>query len=494
VSDAVEILIQADDQASGKLNKVADNVDSQVKRIKEVGGRAKASTEFIGTLANSLGGSELASYAGGLAQLTERISAFSEVSKAGGAGAAAFKLGLAGVVAVGAFKAGQAIGNLVFETKRWSEELERAELTSAKLFDQASQLRDFRFGTDMEGLSLIRDPEEQTAEAKRLRDGIEKEIIGLQATIKQTQDLEKDSNYAWFATAQERALDKKSIEDAEKQIEQLRQQRTAIDQTTDARRKELEAIRESQALADRNAGYIESLQGEVELLNASSKAHEARKQSASIDTEMEGLAQRKAGGENVDAEIEALARKKAAVEATADSERRAIEAQQRAGGDVEAAKKIESLMHQRDLIEATREAEKQAADQVKKASEEQIQASERIADLKQKESDRIKEQILLVTQGKEAAKAFALEQQGLDRESAKRLAAQQAMADELGKKLESDEPQQAVQGRLLTRGRTDDTAKKQLEVAMQMKKALDIIAANTEQTDDSGLVIEVSGS
>ena len=83
MSEGVEILISADDQASKVLAKVSDNVDAKVKQIKTVGQGAKASTEFIGTLANSLGGSALGSYAAGIAQMTERIGAFSEVSKAG---------------------------------------------------------------------------------------------------------------------------------------------------------------------------------------------------------------------------------------------------------------------------------------------------------------------------------------------------------------------------------------------------------------------------
>ncbi len=77
---SAKVIIDAEDLASKKIADAARNVEKSVKNIKDVGGKAKASTELFGTLATTLGGSQLGGYAGQLAQLTDRVSQFSEVS------------------------------------------------------------------------------------------------------------------------------------------------------------------------------------------------------------------------------------------------------------------------------------------------------------------------------------------------------------------------------------------------------------------------------
>ena len=108
-TESVKIKIDAENKASAELRKVAFDADKAAKEIKEVGGKAKASTELVGSLANSLGGTQFGGAAGEVAMLTERISAFSEYRKQGGAGAMAFK-GWLGCcrLAVISFKVGKA--------------------------------------------------------------------------------------------------------------------------------------------------------------------------------------------------------------------------------------------------------------------------------------------------------------------------------------------------------------------------------------------------
>ena len=81
-TESVKILIEAEDQASAKIAAASKEVENRIKNIKDVGGKAKASTEFLGTLAGALGGSEIAGFASQLGGLTEKVSAFSEVQKA----------------------------------------------------------------------------------------------------------------------------------------------------------------------------------------------------------------------------------------------------------------------------------------------------------------------------------------------------------------------------------------------------------------------------
>ena len=142
---SAKVIIDAEDLASKKIADAARNVDRSIKSIKETGQKAKASTELFGTLANTLGGSQLGQYAGQLGQLTEKVSQFSEVSKAGGAGALAFKAGLASVVAVIAFQVGKAFGNVIFQTEKMERAFNRTKEAAAELNAELSKSRDTAF-------------------------------------------------------------------------------------------------------------------------------------------------------------------------------------------------------------------------------------------------------------------------------------------------------------------------------------------------------------
>ena len=75
-SESVQILIEAEDKASAKIASATQAIDQNIKSVKDTGAKAKASTEFLGVLAGQLGGTELASYAGQLAGVTEKVGQF----------------------------------------------------------------------------------------------------------------------------------------------------------------------------------------------------------------------------------------------------------------------------------------------------------------------------------------------------------------------------------------------------------------------------------
>ena len=174
-SESVKILIEAEDLASAKIAQASQKIEQNVKDIKSVGQKAKASTEFIGQLANQLGGSEIAGFAGQLAGLTEKVSQFSEVSKAGGAGAFAFKAGIVGLVGAMSFGFGQAIGNAIFETDRWKKELEDATEASKKLNTELIRFSDLRIGDQIQSISLFGSPEEQEKASEALVENLRKQ-------------------------------------------------------------------------------------------------------------------------------------------------------------------------------------------------------------------------------------------------------------------------------------------------------------------------------
>lgn len=74
----------------------------------------KATTELAGTFANVLGNSQFGGIAGQIAQLTERVNAYSEATKAAGASSLALKATIGAAVAIGSFRIGQEIGEWAF--------------------------------------------------------------------------------------------------------------------------------------------------------------------------------------------------------------------------------------------------------------------------------------------------------------------------------------------------------------------------------------------
>jgi len=425
VSEGVKILISADDQASGVLAKVSDNVDAKIKQIKTVGQGAKASTEFIGTLANSLGGSVLGSYAQGIAQVTERISAFSEVSKAGAGGAMAFKAGLAGVALVAGFKIGTMIGDWAFETARWNKELEKANESLKKSASMAANTTGIGLSIKTEKIEQTDDPVERAKLLRQYQTELSKEAEKTASELaKQTKEL-KDQQ-TWYQrtfgiSAEQKAMDEADLALNKEKLATIEKEQEVVRNKLRSDVLELEAVKEANALKKRNDSYIAGLADEVALLKASKDEHAA------------------------------------------------IEAMQRADGDPGAAARIEALLREKDAIEAKKIAEKEAADEAKRKASEQQADTKRIADLKEKELTSLKQQRIELEQGKTAAHAFALEQQGLDKATADRIASEQESLDKQKAMSGAKAPDlQAVQSRLLTRG--------------PVEKGMDKVAKNTEKT------------
>lgn len=448
MSQGVSILISADDQASKVLGSVADNVDAKVKQIRSIGGKAKASTEFIGTIANSLGNTQFAQAAGGLGQLSEKIGAFSEVSKLGGAGALAFKAGLLGVAAVAGFKIGSMIGDWAFETERWTKQLAEANDLLEESAAQLAKTEGVKLGFSVEKAGL----EGEVAQRKLLNE-LNEQAFAIENQIKQAKkDQLKDvegiagwQNYLSGDSEKIAEMNKQDLDIMQERLGVIKNERDALAAKLSPYAAELELLNQSTELKKKNDDYITSLQQEVALLAASKEEHAA------------------------------------------------IEAMQKTGGDAMAAKKVELLLREKDALLAKAEKQKEIDAQEKKDTQDKIDAATRLADLKKSELAKLEEQRILLTQGKEAAHAFALEQQGIDKAMAKRIANEKALLDKQGEKVIEQAPQQAVQGRLLTRGQGGDTAKQSLEVQKKMLGALEEVKKKLPLSTSSSLEFEVVG-
>lgn len=448
MSNSVEILIEADDRASKVFDQVSNNIDQKVKKIRDVGGKAKASTEFVGSIAASLGNTQFAQAAGSLGQLTEKISAFSEVSKLGGAGALAFRAGLLGVAAVAGFKIGSMIGDWVFETEKWTGQIAEANKLLKESASQLAKTEATKLGFKVEKAGL----EGEVAQRLLLNDlteesfKIEQQIEETKkAQVREQEGLAGWQNYISGNSEKIKQMNEDDLQIMQEKLGAIKTERDALVAKLSPYQAEIEALKQAAELKKQNEGFIKSLSQEVELLRASKEEHAA------------------------------------------------IEALQKTGGDTVAAQRAEALLREKDALLAKAEAQKQADAEAKKAADEQIRAAERIADLKKSELAKLEEQRILLTEGKEAAHAFALEQEGIGKAMAKRIASEKAMLDKQSEKIVEQAPQQAVQGRLLTRGQGGDVAKQSLEVQRKMLGALEEVKKKLPLSTSTSLEFEVVG-
>jgi len=451
MSESVDILIKAEDMATPVINnaaKAVDGLDTNIKKIKESGQQAKKSTDFFKIIANSLGGTEIGSYVSQLGEAADKTSQFAEVQKAGGAGALAFKAGL--VVAAGAlaFQFGQAIGNAIFQTDMWIKKLADAQAQAEKLNSAFAELKDFNFGRDREEISLIQDPDEQLAATKSLLLKIEGEIRSKQESINALRKSAEDPGSIWSeewadTSKATRAELNKQIADGEKFIEVLQKQTLELKRSTDE-------------TAIRIKARKEELKQEEETKR--SKEDAAKKAIADQESVLQGSANY----------VKSLREQLDVMKATDEQRAGVMAAQKAVGGDVAEA---EGILKEMEAIKAAEDAKRKADDAQKKADQDKEQAALKIVQLKESELQRLEQERILLTQGAEAAKVFALQKQGLSKEDATSIAKQEAELERMKKKQEmlnkpAEKPEfeeikgagpiVASESRLLKRGASDD--------------------------------------
>jgi len=570
MSEAVEILIKADDQASQKFATTAENMDKSLKRVnqilsgleepadryakqleelnqlhrdgalsaeqfaaaqdkisgkmnntgaamKDVGGNAKKTTELVGTLAQLTGNTELGNFASQLAGATEKISSFGEVSKAGKAGALAFKLGLVALAATIGSAIGKAIGDVIFETKKFTRELERAKEASKELEDRLQKTRSVMMENAKEDIELIRDPDKKRAEYKALLDTLNKDIDAVSKNVTVSQKAVDEWADAWQITGNRKEYAKQAQEQLENdkaRLAALRDERDELQKITSERTRQNEELAKANEAKDKSEAYIAQLKQEVEYLAATKEEQLLLDAARNTTIEDRGEAER-------------LLKERDAILAKAEAQKELEEAQKRAEEErAKAAEKaIQDAQRERDRIEGIVRTENERlalraleleqgkeaakvqaliAQGVEEAAAKQIAATEsalqakedkakaeetnaqeaakekqRIADLVKAEQERLALKKLEAEQGKEAAKAQALINQGVDEATAKKLAAaESALEKDKGpmEKPKETGPLMASESRLLTSGRSSDPMDKTNKILDQTQKHTQEIA------------------
>ena len=438
--DAIKIVIEAEDKASAQAINASRNIENAVKGVKETGQKAKASTEFIGVLAGQLGGSQLQQAAGGVAAITEKVGQFSEVMKTGGAGAMAFQAGITLLVTTLSFNLGKAIGESIFGVQELKDEFGETQTQVEAFTSRMNEAANKGFKEKLEDLSLIKDPAKQQNAAVAAFEEI-------QASINKAYD---SFHY------RQREIEKLTMEngllgDNEDAINNLILENNQFVDTINNLEKQ------KVALAD---VYGERANG-IKAIKAQQKADE----------------EAAAKGKQTQASIESQLKKNhyAYLELTkgVDAARMAQLADE--GIDETNAKRI-------TFAEQATRLERERAEAKKKDDDQEAQRIQRIAELQASETDRIKEQKILLEEGEEAANRFRLEQQGLGKEAAARIASEQVALDrqkkqgELAKKVAEKPQLMSVEQRLVSRGVNEDTQKDIAANTLKTVERLDAVA------------------
>jgi len=344
-TNAAKIIIDADDLASKKFAIAAANAEKNIKHIKDVGGKAKASTEFFGQLANVLGGTQLAGYAGQMAGLTEKVGRFSEVSKVGTAGALAFKAGLVGMAAVITYQVTTAVASMVYELDKLESKMKKTAESGIDSFNKLAATRQRIFQERLEDVDLraqlAGSGADPVAERKRIQSELQTEIAKTTQEINkataeieayEAQWLKLDPVQTAFIESEKERIGamKSAISQMQAMSQQLRSDLSERKKNNDAIREQIELQKEQererqQALAatERERERVaDMLKKETDRITEQRIELEKGKEAAhAFALEMQGLA--KADAERIardQAEIDAIKEKNALKDQSKDTE------------------------------------------------------------------------------------------------------------------------------------------------------------------------------
>lgn len=411
MSEAVEMIISADDQASKKFAQVAANAEKDLGKVKTAGEKLKGMAGVGGALTKMLGGTEFGGQIAQIGELTEKVNQFGQVAKMGGAGALAFKAGLVGLVAVMSFELGKSIGNAIFGTEAFNKKLEEAREKSAALNRQMMDLRDRGFAEDMAQIKLIPDADKQEAELRAMFDKLKEQENAYLKTIQERQEKAAKLRRGISFTNENAEAANNEIRLANELVEQVDQLRNQQQQLNEAIR-----ARPQAATAAFNQS-MEALARESVLLSEGESAAERwslARQGMSKEqiSWIVGIREQNEEMKKANAIKEQAAQQAAKVADAYSNAAASIQKQRIALTEGEEAGRKFELMQQ-GMSDAMAE----------RIAEEEKQL--KIDQLRKQLNSTLEEQRVLLTQGAEAARAFALEQQGLDAATASAIAAQE---------------------------------------------------------------------
>ena len=458
-SESIKILIEAEDKASGQVAAASKNIEQAVKGVKETGQKAKGSIEFVGVLAGQLGGGQLQTAAQGVAAITEKVGQFSEVMKAGGKGAAFFQAGIAALVGVMSFSLGKSIGEAIFGVKDLAAELENAATDYEQTLGRMKSASDQKFEARFEVIQFGETFETQQIAARKLFD-----------EVKKAQD-DATASAAYYAA------------EAEKILATANPYLGKLGEISD---EEKDRAKQLQAQADQHREMLPILEQQLQKISAqygprARALEQAKKQKAIDENSLQSLKQ-------LGYQFDELTKGKERARASELRDQGVSES------DAKAILMMEGLIAKEKQLQAQKEKTRQA----------EISKLDQMQSLAKGELDKLKEQKIALEQGEQAAHAFRLQQQGLDKDTSEAIAAAQAAMDAsakaAGQKVQPAAALQATESRLMIRGPKEDSQKKieqNTKMSADQTKALNTafakLSTTLEKTQGERFVLERAG-
>ena len=232
--EKIKYLLDAEDKATAKVRAVTHDIEKQVKTVRNVGGQAKASTEFVGALATQMGNTQFGQYAGGIAMLTERVSAFSEIMKLG----ALAQFGFVASLGVGAtalvVQYGPALAKAVSLSKKVRDELKNINDELKGVIDSAVKLQALRVSREQQAIDKIKNIPEREAAIQAFPTEIQNRIAALDETLKQNEAIAARGTGFITASYEETQRRKQRREDVLPNIERIKKEIEVLKETKKA--------------------------------------------------------------------------------------------------------------------------------------------------------------------------------------------------------------------------------------------------------------------
>jgi hypothetical protein len=294
MSEAVEILLSVDDQASAAVSNAAKKVASvdrdtskATPKLISMEKAGRTAGDAIGRIGDVLDVAELNRASGAIGGIAEQLQTAKEAGeglKLGFVGT----LGVAGGVFTAAVGIGKAIGDVVFQTSAWEKKLESALKISQQLSDRQRNMSQQAFGDQLTRLELGGAPDEAYTELLR---NVRQEAQGVSMNLRaEMSKLEKmNSLYAATVGKYEVELAENTIQSLQQQLEQLKEQENTVTRILTVE-KELSAERDRKSRIDNEEKYIQQLREELELITASADEQDAilaARNAATIDGQAE---------------------------------------------------------------------------------------------------------------------------------------------------------------------------------------------------------------
>lgn len=392
----VKIVVSAEDRASTVLNRIAAAAGKADAQVTAMGKSAKSAAAGVGGLASLLGVDWMANFAGQAKQATNVVKDLSESLKGGGASAAIFKAGIAAIVVTVSYKVGQMIENWIFQTDAWRRKL-KATLDEAKdAADGVLSKQNRQHETRMAMNAAEINPADAKAANKEYLAELDKDVKARQAKVDELKKEQEQWKNGWLGEDSYIGNwneDMTSAVEAELEIEKklldaAKQRRSEVQHEVSGIKEELDAKKARQAEAKAAAEEEKRIRDEVARLK-DPKAAEMEQALAVTTNEIERE------------RIRLLMEEKQAIEAKREAEKLAAEeAKENARREEEEARmRAQSIKEAWDMWREQGKAKRDAAKKQKEDDQSYL--------------DDLKQQMIELKQGKDAAEEFKAAKDGV---------------------------------------------------------------------------------